>query len=63
MCAAMREEEEEDLKDAEACARAFLERDFDFDEGEGVEGEGSEDPRSVLESVLGESVSGSVLVS
>ena len=63
VCAAMREEEEEDLKDAEACARAFLGRDFEDEEGEGMEGEGSEDPRSALESVLGESVSGSVLVS
>jgi DNA mismatch repair protein MSH5 len=56
VCAVMSPEEEEDLEDAEMTARAFLEQEFD-------ELTSSEDPRSVLESVLGESTTGSVIVS
>ena len=48
VCAVMSPEEEEDLEDAEMTARAFLEQNFD-------EAASSEDPRSALESVLGES--------
>ena len=56
-CAGISEEEEEDLEDAEACARAFLAYDFgsrDSSEIGGGRGSSSEDdPRSVLESILG----------
>lgn len=56
VCAAMSPEEEEDLEDAEATARAFLEQGFD-------ELASSEDARSALLSVLGESMTGSGFVS
>jgi DNA mismatch repair protein MSH5 len=52
VCAAMSPEEEEDLEDAEMTARLFLEQDFD-------ELASSKDPRSALESVLGESTAAS----
>lgn len=56
ICAPMSPEEEEDLEDAEMTGRAFLELDFD-------EGTCSEDPRSALEIVLGESTIGSMFTS
>ena len=56
VCAAMSPEEEEDLEDAEMTARSFLEQGFD-------ELASSEDPRSALESVLGDSTTGSPLTS
>jgi DNA mismatch repair protein MSH5 len=56
VCAVMSPEEEEDLENAEMMARAFLEQGFD-------ELASSEDPRSALESVLGGSSTGSVIVS
>ena len=56
ICAVMSPEEEEDLEDAEVTARAFLEQGFD-------DLASSEDPRSALESVLGESTTGSVISS
>ena len=56
VCAAISPEEEEDLEDGEMTARAFLEQGFD-------ESASSEDPRSVLESVLGESIASSPLIS
>ena len=49
VCAAMSREEEEDLEDAEVTARAFLVQNF-----EDTQMEEGEDPRNVLESVLGE---------
>lgn len=52
VCAGMSPEEEEDLEDAEATARAFLEQGFN-------ELASSGDPRRALESVLGGSVTGS----
>ena len=48
LCAAMSPEEEEDLEDAEMTARAFLQQEFD-------ELMSSEDPRRLLETVLGTS--------
>jgi DNA mismatch repair protein MSH5 len=56
VCAAMSPEEEEDLEDAEMTARAFLEQDFD-------ELASNKDPRSALDSVLGESTTGSASLS
>jgi DNA mismatch repair protein MSH5 len=56
ICAVMSPEEEEDLEDAEMTARAFLEQGFD-------ELVSSEDLRSALGSVLGESTAGSVIAS
>ena len=55
LCAVMPPEEEEDLEDAEMTARAFVEQGFD-------ELANSEDPRNVLESVLGGSTTDSVIV-
>ena len=55
ICAVMSPEEEEDLEDAEMTARAFLEQGFD-------ELGSTEDPRSALESVLGGSTTGSMIV-
>ena len=56
ICAVMSPEEEEDLEDAEMTARAFLEQGFD-------ELVSNDDPRTALESVLGGSTAGSVVVS
>ena len=54
ICAGISPEEEEDLEDAEAAARAFLAEDF------GPDGIGEMSVRDMLDSVLGESATGSV---
>ena len=56
VCAVMSQEEEEDLENAEATARAFLGQGFDELVSNG-------DPRSALDSVLGGSAAGSAYVS